>query len=412
MQPAVSPPVAEPPRNSEQSGTALILALFFTIVTTGIVFTGTLVQKSNREKTRTNFRLNSQAMQFARAGLTETTSWFRRQTSQPVIDFEPIVDTSVSPAIVDSDEPEIGIVREFRIEGKVFGRYEVWKEWAADPDAERSAWREKHAVVDKSVERGTGAPGTAWRVRSIGYVFERTNDVGRFDELPNRVLAQETLEIEITRRTLTLPGQAALVVGDGNSAHANTYGRVIGGANGAGIYFPAGSGTPTTGPSNQHRVTGNPPLAQAPGVVDLSPEFVFGISYAELKASADHVVTDAQDLLDEIPYGSIVVIEMNSVTFNSSRPLRGFGVVYVRGNCTLNAGNNSMFSGLLYVDGNLTVRAPSEIEGAVIVTGNFNLQGSGDYATVRYNDDVLNQLRREIGQYRFLGPFRPIHRTM
>ena len=38
-------------------------------------------------------------------------------------------------------------------------------------------------------------------------------------------------------------------------------GRIVGGTNGAGIFYPQGTGNPTTGPANQNRVTGNPPLA-------------------------------------------------------------------------------------------------------------------------------------------------------
>jgi hypothetical protein len=396
-------------RPDDERGAALIMSLFFMIVTVGIVFTGVLIEKANRDKTRTNFRLNSQANQFARAGLTEAVSWYRRQTSQPVAGFEPVVDMQSDPPIIDSDEPDLGIVREFRIEGKIWGRYEVWKEWADDPVEERRAWRARMQCQDVSPQRHTGSGGTSWRLRSLGYVFEREDREVRFDEAPNRVVAVEILETEIVRRRLAPPGQSALTVGDGNSAHVNTYGRIEGGTDGSGIYYPAGSGRPTTGPNNQRRVTGNPALSQAPGPIDLSPEAVFGVSYSELKASADHVVTDRRDI--PVPIGDMatVVIESASVTFDRDTPLLGSGIVYVKGNCSIIAGSNSRFSGLLYVEGNLIVRAPSEIEGAAIVTGNFNIQGSGDYATIRYSDEVLNALRQSIGQYRFLGPFRPVH---
>jgi hypothetical protein len=392
-----------------EGGNALVVSLLFLVITIGLVFSGALVEQANRDKTRTNFRLHSQANQFARAGLTEAFHWFRRQTTQPVAALEPVVDPAAAPPVFDSDEPEIGIVREFRIEGKVWGRYEVWKDWAGDPDDERRTWRERMRCEDVSPQRHTGLGGTSWRLRSVGYVFEREDREARFDEQPNRVIAQEILETEVVRRRLAPPGQAALTVGDGNSAHVNTYGRIVGGGAGAGIYYPAGSGRPTTGPNNQQRVTGNPPLAQAPGPIELTPEAVFGVTYEELKASADHVVTDRRDI--PVPIGEMqtVVIESASVTFDRDLPLRGSGIVYVKGNCSIVDGSDSRFSGLLYVDGQLTVRAPCEIEGAVIVTGNFNIQGSGDFATIRYSDEVLNALRQATGHYRFLGPFRPVH---
>lgn len=396
----------------EQGGFALILALFFTILTVGIVCSATLIEDAHRQKTRTNFRLFSQANQFARSGLTEANSWYRRQTSQPVAVFDPVVDLSVVPPIMDTDEPEIGIVREFRIEGKTWGRYEVWKAWEGDPDPDRLAWRRQMQARDVSPQRRTGLGGTSWRLRSIGYVFEREDESVRFDQQPNRVVAVDILETEIMRRKLSPPAQSALTVGDGNSAHINTMGRIRGGSTGSGIYYPAGTGTPTVGPARDNRVTGTPTLAQAPGAVDLSCESVFGLSYTALKASADHVVTDRRNLPSPMPELSTVVIEMPSITFDAATPLAGFALVYIRGNCMIRPGSNSNFSGLLYVEGNLDVRAPSEIDGAVVVTGNFTLQGAGDFATINYNDEVLNTLRQSVGQYRFMGPFRPINREL
>ena len=54
------------------------------------------------------------------------------------------------------------------------------------------------------------------------------------------------------------------------------------------------------------------------------------------------------------------------------------------------------------------MRQPSVINGSVIVTGAFFIQGSGDYATIYYDDDVLNTLRTEIGQYRWGSPVRDL----
>ncbi len=391
----------------EEGGSAMILALFFTILTAGIVLSGSLLQRASRQSLQTDFRLNSQALQFARAGMTEAVNWFRRQTVQPVTEFVPVLDRNTVPQILDTEDPDIGIVRQFRIEGRIHGRYEVWRKWDSDPDSERLAWRESCEATDMGHSRGTGADGGAWRITSIGYVFELNDEDKAFDEHPNRLLATRLLESEILRRSLAPPGQAALSITDGNNAHINTYGRIIGGTDGAGIYYPSGSGTPTVGPRNQNRVTGTPPLSPSPDV-DCSVEAVFGVSVDELRSSADMVVTDSNNFPDVVPNNSTVFVDVASITFDSSRPLRGTGLVYIKGNVSLIAGNNSVFNGVLYVDGQLTVRAPSVIEGAVICTGNFTLQGSGDYATIRYNDEVLNALRREIGQYRFLGSYRTL----
>ena len=75
-------------------------------------------------------------------------------------------------------------------------------------------------------------------------------------------------------------------------------------------------------------------------------------------------------------------------------------MVIVRGNVTLSPGNNSNFSGLLYVEGSLTVRSPCEFNGSIICTGAVTVQGAVDYATVNYDDSVLESLVRNLGNYR------------
>lgn len=99
------------------------------------------------------------------------------------------------------------------------------------------------------------------------------------------------------------------------------------------------------------------------------------------------------------------------MTFSAARPLRGTGVVVFLGNVTVQAGSYSAFSGLLYVQGNLSVREPAEIQGAVVVTGTTTLLGSSDFATITYDDGILNSLRHELGSYRLSGAMvRPLVR--
>ena len=116
---------------------------------------------------------------------------------------------------------------------------------------------------------------------------------------------------------------------------------------------------------------------------------------------ADMIVTDEADFPNPVPDNSLVVVDTGS-TFNidSSLPLTGSGLVVVNGNMVMNSGNNSLFSGMLYVDGNFTMRAPSEINGSVVVTGNMTLQGSGDFATINFDADALNALMSNFGAYR------------
>jgi hypothetical protein len=385
---------------SEERGIALILALMFTMIVAGICLTGTTLLRSHIQKNRTSWASKSQALQVARSGLAEAHSWLRRQTSQPVTAFAPLLNTSSSPQVLDTIDAEIGLVREFRVTEKIFARYEVWKRWDADPDAERRAWRQQQQCEDVSLLRGAAGVGAVWQLRSVGYIYEQLDPDVPFDQEPNKVIASQVASNEYRRLVLTLPGNAAINVGDGNSCHVNTNGRIIGGS-AAGIFYPTGTGTPTTGPNNQQRVTGTPRLSTSNNYDD-SYESVFGMSYEQLRAMATLVITNTSSLPSPMPDNGIVVIESNNtVGFDAAKPLRGTALVVIKGNTTIQQGSNSDFSGMLYVEGNLTVREVSTIRGSVVCTGNVTVQGSGanQYATIQYDGNVLNQLLGRIGNY-------------
>ena len=52
-------------QKATESGTALLVALFYAIVVSGIVATGSIYLRSHRTSTQTQFRVYSQATQFA-----------------------------------------------------------------------------------------------------------------------------------------------------------------------------------------------------------------------------------------------------------------------------------------------------------------------------------------------------------
>lgn len=384
------------PRRDEQ-GFALIIALFFAIVVLGLTVTGTAHMRSHRDMTRTSFVSHGQALQFARSGLTEALGWYRKQTAQPVITLDPRLDELAVPPILETLEPDIGIVREFPITGSLWGRYEVWKAWPGDPDADRLFFRNQVQCADISAERGNLSPGSVWRVRSVGYVFRRNDPLAVFDQQPNQVLGTEIVETEVRRLALQPPGQAALCLRNGSSCSVATRGRILGGSTGTGVYHLMGTGSPSVSGSGAS-ITGVPPIAAATIYSD-DMIAVFGVDFAELRSMSDSNISNPAHFPSPVPAESLVVAETD-ITFDSSRPLAGTAVVVVRGNVTIGQGSNSSFSGLLYVDGNLIVREPAEIQGAVVVTGTVLVQGSADTATVTFDDGILNRLRQNMGTYR------------
>ncbi len=385
----------------DERGIALILGILFTIIVMGITVAGAMTMRSHQTHTRTNFVAHGQAIGFARSGLTEALGWLRKQTSQPVTTFAPQLDPSADPPVLDTADPAIGIVREFRITGPIWGRYEVWKDWPEDPDPERRHWRNQFRVLDVSRGRGDLPAGSAWRLRCVGYVFRRTAEGIPFNVVPNQVLGQDVAEVEVRRLALQPPGQAALCAARGGIVSIQSRGRIYGGGTAAGIYYLTGSGVPTTsGP-----VTGTPGLSST-ALYNGSVEAVFGVSLDELKSMADVVVANAAEFPSPVPPNSLIVCTVPNMTFDVARPLRGTGVVVCTGTMTIQPGSNSNFSGLLHVGSSLTLNSPADIQGAVVAQGSVVATGTTDFATITYDDGVLNSLRQLLGSYRMAGSLR------
>ena len=403
MQPYGTRCTGSVPSSGPDSGVALVLGMFLGILALGLTVSGAYLMKANRTKVESGFVLAGQSGQFARSGITEALNWFRLQSSQPVLAFEPVLDTTVSPPIRETEEPEIGLVRDFRIDGIYWGRYELWKRWDTDPDAQRLEWRDKMQARDVSALRQMTA-GSVWKVKCIGYVYRRVDPNKAFDRYPNQVLGSQILEAEFLRVGLTPSGISALSVNDGGNLDLRAGTRISGGPDGAAVTYPQGSSTPIVD-LTVVEMDGIQIMAPVP-TYDDSLRAVFGTDEMGLRATADMVITDPANLPSPIPSNTIVFSENIAMTLTSDTPLTGFGILVHKGNLTLAVGSNSNFSGLLYVDGDLWISAPAEINGAVIVTGQARMEGVSDYATLRYDSVVVSSLERMFGRYRLSGPVR------
>ncbi|MEM7201240.1 MAG: hypothetical protein AAF628_13290 [Planctomycetota bacterium] len=388
--------------DSSERGVALVLAILFTVIIGGLVTSGTLALRAHRAKTETNYRVHGQVAQFARAGLIETVGWFRRQTTQPVTVFDPQLDLSASPQLRETLEPDVGIVREFQISGPLWGRYEAWKEWDADPDPQRLAWRQRMQVGDITTESGATGAGNVWRLNSVAYLYRLVDSSKRYDEYPNQVLATDLLGTEIRRLTLAPPGQAAICSRDADNTSIVNSVNIQGGI-GAGIFSPS-SGTGVS-------VTGSPTIEGSPGIsstatYDDSLDAVFGVQQADLRILSDLRITSTADFPNPVPVNTLIFVETSTLQFSATKPLVGSAAIYVKGDVDFAANSKSFFSGLLYVDGDLRMRETLEFNGTLICTGNVWIEGQADWINISYDDGALNRLRTEIGQYRMSAAIR------
>jgi formylmethanofuran dehydrogenase subunit C len=89
-----------------------------------------------------------------------------------------------------------------------------------------------------------------------------------------------------------------------------------------------------------------------------------------------------------------------TATFGPTRPLNGGGILVVDGNLVMDYSSASAYSGVIYVTGNYTQNSTCSVSGQVVVCGNVSVNSPSDVASLEYNPDLLNEVRRQLGQYR------------
>lgn len=395
-------------------GIALLWAMLAAMLVAGIVVAGTSTQLAIDRMGDAEFSAEGQARAVAEAGLIDALAWFRRQQTQPVSTFAPQRNLAAVPVVNQTDDPAIGLVREYEIMPSLWGRYEVRKPVAAeawvdgnangrydygetftdtDGDGRRDPARETR---DVSAERGFAGAGTVWRIVAHGRVYRRRDPTQPLGSASNPRLAGVTVAAEIRRFVMVPPAVAALCVKTASTTVIGARTRIAGGTKG-GLIQKASTGTANTSAAE---ISGTP----AKGTIvayDDTTETMFGVTMPELKAMADASWATAAAFPKKIGDFTLNVVP-GPITFDDSRPLRGTGIVVVEGDATFVSGNNSFFNGLLVVRGNLNLRAPVYFRGTVVVTGAVDMSGTGgDYAELNYDDTILSEVLTILGQYRF-----------
>lgn len=432
-------------RHAER-GFALILVSALVLIVAGVVFSGIERSATDEARGAVDFAVRGQAHAVARAGIVDAVAWLRRQTTQPVVAFGPGLDLEAEVPLFETEQPEIGIVRTFEIAPGVWARYEVRQGRPMDPYEDVNlngvfdegepyvdlpAHPNPASVVNNGVgtgaklhpqalkrtraalndgfadgrwsngrwtrnvgeERGMPGAGSVWRIESRGIVYRMVDaNVAPGDD-PNRILGQSTLATEVKRLAISPPASAAICAPKANDVTLGNRCRIR--AESLAVAFES--------PGNVHVDPGAEILA--PTVHASVPDYgddvasVFGVDWAELKSMADASTTAEKGVPEQIADYTLVTLEGN-VVYGPGLPLRGKGILAVKGSLTIESDSNSFFSGLIYVDGDVTMRAPAYLRGTVIATGEVLVEGTGvDFIEIEHDSEVISDLLTVMGQY-------------
>lgn len=394
---------------------ALIWALGVLIFVAGLIFASVDTESASRAMGQTRFATEGQARKLARAGLVDAYAWFRRQTIQPVPAFTPQLDLDAKPSVNETDDPDLGLVREYEVTPGLWGRYEVRRgsgpeaftdsnangrydesESYVDADGD-GQWSRGKDTRDVTPERGQPGVGVVWHIESTGTIYKRPRADLALGEGPNFRVGMARAACEIRRMTIAPPTEAAVCVARGADVALRNRSRIR--ADETAIAVAEGTGALTIDSGAE---------LLAPTKSAYVPEYnssvrdIFGVDLAQLKSMAD-VSTDADgaDLPSKIADYTLVVVE-GDLLYDPDFALRGTGALVVNGNLTIRSGSNSFFTGVIYVTGNVKMEAPCFLRGTVIVNGKFEIEGiGGDYVEIEHDPAVVSRLLTVMGQYRY-----------
>jgi hypothetical protein len=323
------------------------------------------------------------AYEVAKAGLIDTLYYFRKQSSQPVLNF--------NPTSSDSEDSSKGIVNSLFITSKfitsntnnIVGRYIV----------------NKNLVKDVSSLYNKPA-GTIWEIISEGQIINR--------ETNNEIIADEKLAALIRRISFSIPYDSTVIWRSANKINLQSRTRMVSSNPAFNISSISGSGSPSV--NNQSAL-----LPYTINYVNnynnqVSINNIFGISINEVKGISDYIVNNVNDFPNSFKY-KIIYIPFSNTELTLSN-VNGSGMIITQRSLTFQ--NYINFSGIIYVmnNANLVFNCPGTILGTIIndkdstnSTLTFNNTSGSDFLLVQYDRSIIQKLRNIIGNYRFYSSF-------
>lgn len=392
----------------------MLWALVFVTVTAGFVVSQMVFMAARRGERDARYNRAELADTFARSGLQDAVGWFHGRSNQPITEFAPMLAPDADPPVRETIDPALGLVREFEINGNLWGRYEVRKD----------------EVADISAERGDLVPGSAWQLGVRAFVYRKRDADKAYNQEPNQLVGSKALTSEIRWLQIHTPAPAAVCAADPSQVTLGSHAVVVG-ATGSAIAYadPAAMATPP--PSDQPAIDASAQVSGMPyllpvGGYDASPEHMFAMRLDELRTYSDALI-DAdigatgwswdrfiQFLLSLFSGGGGAVDAAPSVPTIVGKLVLAKGLqldgelvlqnslLVVDGNLTTTALQRTRIDGVVYVTGDaLLERGTFELNGALVVGGRVRLgTGFSGTTTIRYDASRIESLRQTVGKYR------------
>ncbi|MEZ5963858.1 MAG: hypothetical protein R3F56_08445 [Planctomycetota bacterium] len=361
----------------------MVWALIFVIVTAGMIISHSAYMASHRQTMDVQLKRKPLAANLARAALTDGLSWFQAQATQPVAEFSPQSDPLASPPTLDTEDPTLGLVREFEIRGDLWGRYEI----------------RKNEAMDTSLSNGIATPGSVWELAARGFVYRKQDATVAFDQPPNKLVSMARVETSIRTVPLALPASAAVGVDNVLQVSLGPGGRIVGGGGVAGLAAPVVDPLPIVPPG----------ISGTPGVTLLSvyksaPSDVFKMPLAALRDVSDMAVANGslQWLTAKKVKEFAVVFHDGDLAVPPGQPLDGSMLLVVSGNLTVQPGTGSKVNGVVFVTGNTDIRGPFTLNGMLVGRGAVHLQGNGagQDAVIQHDPVAVQRLLQSLSRYR------------
>lgn len=380
----------------DQKGSVLLLVIFIASLMAFIPI-GAELLKNSRRKVKMQANSGEQALNVARAGLTDAVAWFRRQATQPVRDVT-VPDNAFFPrqASDDTDNESIGLVKEYPLGefNNLYARYEVVRQ--TTNTATNSHY--VHDITALRVSSGTAGQGLAWYIESVGYVYQRKSAAAAYNVAPNVIVGRARVATEIRRVSVTPPVASAVVANERQDGTVNTSCGINGGAAYGAVYYTS-SGSTNLWQTGTLTLPSAIDLAAGYGTA-MSQATIFGVSDYELRMMADYNVTNTSQL-PATGYPSMALVYINgNATFNDTRPLRGGGILFVKGTLTIENTSNTLFSGVIYATDDITIDGPALISGIVFAEDKITLNQGSDTSFIQYDSDIVASIQQDVGQYR------------